>query len=67
MLNRYVVYFFVFELMEIIAFTIATMTKDVIFCDEGDAEVSEENNSLFGKKIYLYASFFTSEFNAYIL
>ena len=52
MLNRYVVYFFIFMLMEIIAFTLATMTQDSIFCDEGDSEMFKKaRTSIFGKVI----------------
>ena len=39
-------------LMEIIAFTLATMTQDSIFCDEGDSEMFKKaRTSIFGKVI----------------
>ena len=49
MLNRYVIYFFVFMLIEIIVFTIATMTQDIVFCDDGEAEMFEARKTLWGK------------------
>ena len=50
MLNRYVIYFFVLMLMEIIAFSVATMTQDIVFCEDGDAEKHEARKSLWGNK-----------------
>ena len=39
-------------LMEIIAFTLATMTQDSIFCDEGDSEMFKKaRTSILGKVI----------------
>ena len=35
-------------LMEIIVFTIATMTQDIVFCDDGEAKMFEARKSLWG-------------------
>ena len=54
MLNRYVIYFFVFMLMEIIVFTIATMTQDIVFC--GDAETVVNRTEMFESRKSLWGN-----------